>query len=165
MSNQKKGFVLYFDSLGLLSLFPPEQIGELLLALYDYALQICGTEETPEEALSRYPGLDTATQVGFCSMAGHILRDTRKWKQRQSNCQQSALERHRKTQTTPAPVPTPAPAPAPTPAPQQAPAFRQNRRSYGGYKSEEEKRNDYNQQMGYYVRQFIDDTGFIWILT
>lgn len=98
--NQKKGFVLYFDSLGLLSLFPPDQIGELLLALYDYACCICETEESPEEALSRYPQLDTATRVGFCSMAGHILRDTRKWKQRQTNCQQAALERHRKSPAT-----------------------------------------------------------------
>ena len=103
MANQKKGFVMYFDSLGLLSLFPPDQIGELLLALYDYAARICDTEESPEAALLCYPTLEGPTQVGFCSIAGHILRDTRKWKQRQQNCQQSALERHRKAREEPTP--------------------------------------------------------------
>jgi len=98
MANQKKGFVMYFDSLGLLSLFPPEQIGELLLALYDYAQRICETEEAPEEALFRYDRLDATTQVGFISMAGHILRDTQMWKQRQAHSRTSALQRVQRQQ-------------------------------------------------------------------
>ena len=98
MANQKKGFVMYFDSLGLLNLFPPDQIGELLLALYDYAHRICEEEETPEEALFRYSLLEETTQVGFISMAGHILRDTRVWKQRQSHCRSSAAQRVQRQQ-------------------------------------------------------------------
>ena len=94
MANQKKGFVLYFDSLGLLNLFPPDQIGELMLALYDYAQRICEQEESPEEALFRYPTLHDATQVGFISMAAYILRDTHTWTPRQAQCRNSALKRH-----------------------------------------------------------------------
>jgi len=98
MANQKKGFVLYFDSLGLLKLLPPNQIGEVVLALYDYAARICNQEEAPEDALFLYPHLEPAAQMGFCSIAGHILRDTRTWKARQSGCQQAALTRHQKPQ-------------------------------------------------------------------
>lgn len=112
MANKKKGFVMYFDSLGLLSLFPPEQIGELLLALYDYARRICETEESPEEALFRYDRLDETTRVGFISMAGHILRDTQVWKQRQANSRTSALQRVQRQQT--AAKETPAAAEKPT---------------------------------------------------
>ena len=89
---------MYFDSLGLLNLFPPDQIGELILALYDYAHRICEEEETPEEALFRYSLLEETTQVGFISMAGHILRDTRVWKQRQSHCRSSAAQRVQRQQ-------------------------------------------------------------------
>jgi len=104
MANKKKGFVMYFDSLGLLSLFPPEQIGELLLALYDYARRICDAEESPEEALFRYDRLDATTQVGFISMAGHILRDTQVWKQRQAQCRTAAIKRHGQAATKEAPA-------------------------------------------------------------
>lgn len=98
MANQKKGFVLYFDSLGLFKLLSPDQTGELLLALYDYAARIRDQEEFPEESLFRYPHLEPATQMAFCSIGGHILRDTRSWKARQSGCQQAALTRHQKPQ-------------------------------------------------------------------
>jgi len=135
MANQKKGFVMYFDSLGLLTLFPPVQIGELLLALYDYAARICDTEESPEAALLHYPTLEGPTQVGFCSIAGHILRDTRKWKQRQQNCQQSALERHRKTRKEDTPQQTVPQQPAPQPTPQQT--YRRN--TYSGSPSQTRK--------------------------
>ncbi len=137
MPNQKKGFVMYFDSLGLLNLFPPDQIGELLLALYDYAQRICHQEETPEEALFRYPMLTAATQVGFCSIAWHILRDTRTWKGRQASCRQAAQERLQKQQAAQQPKqeqPTPQqrqtpgdlrqepPARTPNPTQQESPA-------------------------------------------
>ena len=109
MANKKKGFVMYFDSLGLLSLFPPEQIGELLLALYDYAHRICDVEEAPEEALFRYDRLEETTQVGFISMAGHILRDTQVWKQRQSHSRASALQRVQRQQAALSPKPPESP--------------------------------------------------------
>lgn len=168
MANQKKGFVMYFDSLGLLSLFPPDQIGELLLALYDYAARICDTEESPEAALLCYPTLEGPTQVGFCSIAGHILRDTRKWKQRQQNCQQSALERHRKAREEPTPQQrqTPGdlrqepPARTPYPSQQESPA-RTSR--YSQQRQEPPARASRSQQpcipeaeMARYVRAFHD---------
>ena len=158
MANQKKGFVMYFDSLGLLTLFPPVQIGELLLALYDYDDRICDTEESPEAALLRYPALEGPTQVGFCSIAGHILRDTRKWKQRQQNCQQSALERHRRAREEPAPQPKQEAPRPPCPQQREAPRdFRQERRQ------EPPARTSRSQQpcipeaeMARYVRAFQD---------
>ena len=175
MPNQKKGFVMYFDSLGLLNLFPPDQIGELLLALYDYAQRICHQEETPEEALFRYPMLTAATQVGFCSIAWHILRDTRTWKGRQASCRQAAQERLQKQQATQQPKqeqPTPQqrqtpgdlrqepPARTPYPSQQESPA-RTSR--YSQQRQEPPARASRSQQpcipeaeMARYVRAFHD---------
>ena len=100
MANKKAGFVLYFDSDPIFSLFTPHQRGELFSALFDYARRICDKEESPEQALTRYPTLDGNTAVAFCCIAKDILRETRKWKQRQQNCQQAALARTQKAQTS-----------------------------------------------------------------
>ena len=168
MANQKKGFVMYFDSLGLLSLFPPDQIGELLLALYDYAARICDTEESPEAALLCYPTLEGPTQVGFCSIAGHILRDTRKWKQRQQNCQQSALERHRKAREEPTPQQRQTPGdlrqepPARTPYPSQqesparTPRYSQQRQEPPARAARSQQPCIPEAEMARYVRAFQD---------
>lgn len=93
MASEKKGFVLYFDSYPSIAPLPAEQRGVLLSALFQYASRICTQEEGPLAAAEACREMAPETRMAFCFMAGAIARDTKKWKQRQSNLSRAAKER------------------------------------------------------------------------
>ena len=93
-NNDKKGFLLYFDSFDNLTLMSDEQRGKLLLALYRYAWEVReGEALTPKEALQRFPELDPQASMAFGFMAANIHRDTEEWLRRRNNYQRAARER------------------------------------------------------------------------
>jgi len=94
MAAKKKGFVLYFDSFEVLQSLSPSQRGELLTALYAYALAACQGEQNPLTFVQSCRELDPDTRVAFCFMAGNIRRDTLKWLERQNNCRAAAQQRY-----------------------------------------------------------------------
>lgn len=104
-TNEKKGFLLYFDSFDNLSLLSDEQRGKLLLALYRYAMYVReGEELTPMEALQHITDLDPQAVMAFSFMASDISRDTKEWLRRRNNYQRAARERiAAKQQTEPSP--------------------------------------------------------------
>lgn len=92
MAAKKKGFVLYFDSFEVLEAIEPSQRGELLSALYRYALTVCQQDANPMEFVQTCNALDADTRVAFCFMAGNIRRDTVKWLARQEHCRAAAMQ-------------------------------------------------------------------------
>ena len=97
---EKKGFVLYFDAdvrkeyLAVACGALPEQRGELLLALFDYAERTAKQSLTPETALASYPALDEQTRMAFRFMANSIERDTKKWERQRERRSQGAAQRY-----------------------------------------------------------------------
>ena len=47
MTQEKKSFVLYFDSWPLIATLPPEQRGWLLSAVFDFAIRVLKTRMFP----------------------------------------------------------------------------------------------------------------------
>lgn len=92
MAARKKGFVLYFDSFDALETIEPSQRGELLSALYRYALAVCQQDVNPLEFVQSCDTLDPNTRVAFSFMAGNIRRDTVKWLARQERCRTAAMQ-------------------------------------------------------------------------
>ena len=92
MAAKKMGFVLYFDSYDMLETIEPSQRGELLSALYRYALAVCKQDISPNEFVQSCDVLDADTRMAFRFMASNIRRDTAKWLTRQENCRAAALQ-------------------------------------------------------------------------
>lgn len=92
MSAKKKGFVLYFDSQDALETIEASQRGELLLALYRYALAVCQEDISPAEFICSCDELDGNAKTAFSFMAGNIRRDTAKWLSRQEKCRTAAMQ-------------------------------------------------------------------------
>ena len=92
MAAKKMGFVLYFDSYDALEAIEPSQRGELLSALYRYALAVSKQDVNPLEFVQSCDALDADARVAFCFMAGNIRRDTAKWLTRQENCRAAAMQ-------------------------------------------------------------------------
>ena len=72
----------------------PEQRGELLLALFDYAERTAKQPLSPETALDSYPALDGQTRMAFRFMANSIERDTKKWERQRERRSQGAAQRY-----------------------------------------------------------------------
>ena len=85
MENQKKSFLLYFDSYAMLAQLPPEQVGWLLFAVYRYADAVWrDVNYTIEETLELFPQLSEQAKVTFGYLASNLRRDTLRWlKQRE----------------------------------------------------------------------------------
>ena len=85
MVNQKKGFVLYFDSYPVLAQLPPEQLGWLLLALYRYADEVWRDPDfSQEEILDIFPKLTDQSRMAFGFLAANLCRDAKRWLERQA---------------------------------------------------------------------------------
>lgn len=93
MAAKKKGFVLYFDSYEVLESLEASQRGELLSALYRYALAVCQQDVSPVTFAQSCEELNSNTRTAFCFLAGNIRRDTIKWLERQNNCRAAAVQR------------------------------------------------------------------------
>ena len=93
-TNDKKGFLLYFDSYDNLALLSDEQRGKLLLALIRYARAVReGEDLAPMEALKNCPELDPQASMAFGFLADTIRRDTKEWLKRRDNYRRGAKER------------------------------------------------------------------------
>lgn len=78
--NEKKGFLLYFDSRPMLMDLSAEQRGWLMGVLFDYAECVCKDETTSiEEVMDACPELSQSARMACRFMAANILRDTRRW--------------------------------------------------------------------------------------
>ena len=78
--NDKKGFLLYFDSWPMVRDLPAEQRGLLLTALYEYAQQVsAGEEGSMEEVLEGCPDMTSQTCMACRFIGTYILRDTQRW--------------------------------------------------------------------------------------
>lgn len=107
-TNEKKGFLLYFDSYDTLSLLDDAQRGRLLLALLRYAMAIREEVElTPIEALKSCPELDPQAAVAFSFLADTVRRDTKEWLKHRNNYQRAARERSAARQSVSAPAEPP----------------------------------------------------------
>ena len=80
MSNEKKGFVLYFDSCPAILSLPPEQRGWLLSALFVYADRVWqDTAVSLDEVLEEFPQLSDQAVMAFRLIGTAICRDTKRW--------------------------------------------------------------------------------------
>lgn len=81
--SDKKSFVLYFDSFPLLALLPAEQRGQLISAVFQFAM---GAAQSPpvsqEDILAQFPELSPEARMSFRSLAAAISRDTRTWQRK-----------------------------------------------------------------------------------
>ena len=91
--NEKKSFVLYFDAFENIAPLPLEQKGELLAALFQYAMDAAAGTGTPEGELARHPGMSPDTRMAFSFIAGTIRRDTEKWHAKHRRYRDAALRR------------------------------------------------------------------------
>lgn len=83
--NEKKSFVLYYDSYPLLALLPPEQRGHLISAVFQFAM---GASQSPpvsqEDILAQFPALTPEARMCFHALAATVSRDTRTWQNKQA---------------------------------------------------------------------------------
>ena len=80
MSNDKKGFVLYFDSYPAILSLPSDQRGWLLSALFVYADRVWqDTAVSLDEVLEEFPQLSDQAMMACRLMGTAIYRDTRRW--------------------------------------------------------------------------------------
>ena len=93
MDTEKKGFVLYVDMLENLQGLTHEQLGRLLLVLFDFAKALAEEREDQAAALQRHPELDPAAGMAFKFIANAIRRDTQVWRQKHERYQQAAMSR------------------------------------------------------------------------
>lgn len=78
--NDKKSFILYFDSLPLFLMLPVEQRGWLITALILFASEVAeDLEVTWEEVAERFPALTEDSRFVMQFLSGIIGRDTVKW--------------------------------------------------------------------------------------
>ena len=97
MAAEKKSFVLYFDQKECLDSLSAEQRGFLLSSVMDYAREIAECDVSVEAVMERYPELIPETQMAVRFLCATVLRDTRKWQERQRNYQKAALARKEKS--------------------------------------------------------------------
>ena len=90
---EKRGFVLYFDTLDSIAALGAEQRGTLLLALFRYAIAVSERDENPLDFLHHETELEPDAQMAFCFMASAIRRDTRKWLARRQHYRDAAAQR------------------------------------------------------------------------
>ncbi len=84
--NEKKGFLLYFDSWPMVMDLPMEQRGLLLTALYQYAQRVWREDSvTIDEMTEDCPGMAPQTRMACRFMGVYILRDTRRWLSQQQS--------------------------------------------------------------------------------
>ena len=95
MKSEKKGFVLYFDTLDCLQCLSPDQRGHLFTALYRYAKDAAEADLPPETALDAFPQLCPEARMAFRFMADTVRRDTAKWKRSRERYCLAAQERAR----------------------------------------------------------------------
>ena len=89
----KKSFLLYFDALESIRQLPYDQVGQLLLALIQYA-QAASEEAWDQTAvLAQFPDMNDAARMAFSFMADAVRRDTEKWLAKHRRYRQAALVR------------------------------------------------------------------------
>lgn len=93
--NDKRSFLLYFDTYPSVAALPADQRGELLLALFEYAMAAAEGEDGMDAVLDRHPAMGPDTRMALLFMSGTIRRDTDKWRARHRRCQAAARRRHR----------------------------------------------------------------------
>ena len=102
MITDKKGFVLYFDQQECLDSLSAEQRGFLLTALMDYAREIAEHDVAVETVIAEHPQLLPEARMAMRFLCGTVLRDTRKWQERQRNYRKAAMARkERSSQLSP----------------------------------------------------------------
>ena len=80
MTNEKKGFIFYFDNYPMLSKLSMEQRGLLFSALTVYADRVWrDTSVNMEEVLDGFPQLSREARVACEFMGSAIYRDTLAW--------------------------------------------------------------------------------------
>ena len=86
MSAPKKSFLIYFDNYPMVTALPMEQRGVVLTFLMVYADRV-GREEavSPEEMMEQFPQLSAEARLVCSFMGANVLRDTRRWLNRQKN--------------------------------------------------------------------------------
>ena len=78
--NDKKSFIMYFDSMPLFLMLPVEQRGWLITALILFASEVAeDLEVTWEEVAERFPALTEDSRFVMQFLSGIIGRDTVKW--------------------------------------------------------------------------------------
>lgn len=78
--NDKKSFILYFDSLPLFLMLPVEQRGWLITALIRFAAEVAeDIDVTWEEVAEDFPALTEDSRFVMQFLSGIIGRDTVKW--------------------------------------------------------------------------------------
>lgn len=86
VSVPKKSFLLYFDNYPMLAALPLEQRGLVLTVLMVFADRVWrDSAVTPEEVMEGFPGLSPEAQLVCGFMGANVLRDTRRWLDRQQN--------------------------------------------------------------------------------
>lgn len=89
----KKSFLLYFDSYPRIAGLPAEQRGELLSALFEFAMDAAEGKADLRGVMARHPAMDLAAQMAFGFMADTVHRDTETWLEKQARYRQAAQER------------------------------------------------------------------------
>ena len=86
MENEKRGFVVYFDSAPAMDTLPPEQRGWVFSALCCYGERVWrDLTVSIDEVLELYPQLSQSARALCMMMASSVLRDTRKWLQQRES--------------------------------------------------------------------------------
>ena len=105
MSIPKKSFLLYFDNYPMLAALPLEQRGLVLTVLMVFADRVWrDSAVTLEEVMEGFPGLSPEARLVCGFMGANILRDTRRWLDRQQNQtarQQTRTNRRREQESIP----------------------------------------------------------------
>ncbi|BAK99392.1 hypothetical protein OBV_21940 [Oscillibacter valericigenes Sjm18-20] len=89
----KKSFLLYFDSYPRIAGLPAEQRGELLSALFEFAIDAAAGKANLCGVMKRHPAMNLGAQMAFGFMADTIHRDTEVWLEKQARYRQTALKR------------------------------------------------------------------------
>ncbi len=90
MTNEKKGFIFYFDNYPLLSALPMEQRGLLFSSLMVYADRVWrDTSVTLEEVMDGFPKLSQEARIACGFMGTAIYRDTLAWLNKREYRQQN----------------------------------------------------------------------------
>ena len=99
MTQEKKSFVLYFDSWPLIATLPPEQRGWLLSAVFDFAIRVAKDQNVSKEALlDHYPEMTPDTRMAWGFVCGMIARDTGRWSQQRDSRIQRRAQKEQKEQ-------------------------------------------------------------------
>ncbi len=89
----KKSFLLYFDSYPMLEKLSPEEVGYLMRAVYEYAMRVWQEDIRVEVFLESRSELSPAASMACGFLCANVRRDTEKWRQRRERYSSAAKEK------------------------------------------------------------------------